>query len=119
MKITFPKIIQFALLMFLWTHWTCPRWDSGKLRRLTQDGGPIILASAQALYLRLLESDQQHSSTEKECHRNLEVLWLMKQLAPDFRTIADVRKENDSAVNKVCCQFIIFCKQAGLVVGGN
>lgn len=62
----------------------------------------------------------QTSSTrrlEKKCHRNLEVLWLMKQLAPDFKTIADFRKDNGDAVKKVCRQFIVFCKQAGLVSG--
>jgi transposase len=62
----------------------------------------------------------QTSSTrrlEKECHRNLEVLWLMKQLAPDFKTIADFRKDNGPAIKKVCRQFIVFCKQAGLVSG--
>lgn len=62
----------------------------------------------------------QTSSTrrlEKECHRNLEVLWLMKQLAPDFKTIADFRKDNGDAVKTVCRQFIVFCKQAGLVSG--
>src|SRR5215213_11704755 len=31
---------------------------------------------------------------EKECQRNLEVMWLLRQLAPDFKTIADFRKEN-------------------------
>ncbi|ONF45334.1 hypothetical protein BTO32_02435 [Marinobacter lutaoensis] len=62
----------------------------------------------------------QTSSTrrlEKECHRNLEVLWLMKQLAPDFKTIADFRKDNGDAIKQVCRQFIVFCKQAGLVSG--
>jgi transposase len=62
----------------------------------------------------------QTSSTrrlEKECHRNLEVLWLMKQLAPDFKTIADFRKDNGQAIKRVCRQFVLFCKQAGLVSG--
>jgi transposase len=62
----------------------------------------------------------QTSSTrrlEKECRRNLEVIWLMKQLAPDFKTIADFRKDNGEAIKKVCRQFILFCKQAGLVSG--
>lgn len=62
----------------------------------------------------------QTSSTrrlEKECHRNLEVLWLMKQLAPDFKTIADFRKGNGQAIKRVCRQFVLFCKQAGLVSG--
>ncbi|OAN92916.1 hypothetical protein A8B84_20310 [Marinobacter sp. EhC06] len=62
----------------------------------------------------------QTSSTrrlEEECHRNLEVLWLMKQLVPDFKTVADFRKDNGDAVKKVCRQFIVFCRQAGLVSG--
>lgn len=62
----------------------------------------------------------QTSSTrrlEKECHRNLEVLWLMKQLAPDFKTLADFRKDNGLAIKQVCRQFIVFCRQAGLVSG--
>ena len=62
----------------------------------------------------------QTSSTrrlEKECHRNLEVLWLMKQLAPDFKTIADFRKNNGPAIKQVCRHVIVFCKQAGLVSG--
>ena len=52
---------------------------------------------------------------EKECHRNLEVIWLMRQLAPDFKTIADFRKDNGQAVKAACKQFIVFCRQAGLV----
>lgn len=54
---------------------------------------------------------------EKECHRNLEVIWLMKQLAPDFKTIADFRKDNGEALKAACKQFILFCRQAGLVSG--
>ncbi len=62
----------------------------------------------------------QTSSTrrlEKECNRNLEVIWLMKQLAPDFKTIADFRKDNGEAIKKTCKHFILFCKNAGLVNG--
>lgn len=62
----------------------------------------------------------QTSSTrrlEKECHRNLEVIWLLKQLAPDFKTIANFRKDNGKAIKNVCRHFIVFCRQAGLVSG--
>jgi transposase len=62
----------------------------------------------------------QTSSTrrlEKECHRNLEVMWLLKALKPDFKTIADFRKDNGAAIKGVCRQFIVFCRQAGLVSG--
>jgi len=39
---------------------------------------------------------------EKESHRNLEVIWLLKKLTPDFKTIADFRKDNKDAIKKVC-----------------
>ena len=48
---------------------------------------------------------------EKECHRNLELLWLMKRLAPDFKTIADFRKDNGNAMRGACRKFIQFCRQ--------
>ena len=39
---------------------------------------------------------------EKECKRNIELMWLLKKLAPDFKTIADFRKDNKEAIKKVC-----------------
>ena len=54
---------------------------------------------------------------EKECHRNLELLWLMKRLAPDFKTIADFRKDNGDAIRSACREFIQFCRQANLLSG--
>jgi transposase len=54
---------------------------------------------------------------EKECQRNLELLWLMKRLAPDFKTIADFRKDNSHALRGACRAFIQFCRQAHLLTG--
>ena len=54
---------------------------------------------------------------EKECHRNLELLWLMRRLAPDFKTISDFRKDNGEAVRGACRAFIQFCRQADLLTG--
>ena len=45
---------------------------------------------------------------ERECHRNLEVLWLLGRLAPDFKTIADFRKDNGPAIRQACRTFIQF-----------
>jgi transposase len=42
-------------------------------------------------YLNQVRSSRK---LEKECHRNVEVMWLLKKLAPDFKTIADFRKDN-------------------------
>ena len=86
----------------------------------TADTGRRPYHPGDLLKLYIYAYLNQTSSTrrlEKECHRNLEVLWLMKQLAPDFKTIADFRKDNGQAIRKVCRQFIVFCKQAGLVTG--
>ncbi|MEZ5503083.1 MAG: IS1182 family transposase [Halioglobus sp.] len=65
-------------------------------------------------YLNQLRSSRR---LEKECHRNLEVLWLMKRLAPDFKTIADFRKDNASAIKGACQAFIQFCREADLLTG--
>jgi transposase len=45
---------------------------------------------------------------ERECHRNLEVLWLTKKLAPDHKTIADFRKDNAQCIKAVFKEFFKF-----------
>jgi Transposase DDE domain/Transposase domain (DUF772) len=52
---------------------------------------------------------------ERECQRNVEVMWLTGCLAPDFKTIADFRKDNGPAISKVCREFIVVCGRAGLL----
>src|SRR3989440_9647353 len=52
---------------------------------------------------------------ERECHRNLEVMWLLGRLAPDHKTIADFRKDNGAAIKKVCGQFVELCRTLGLL----
>ena len=54
---------------------------------------------------------------ETECHRNLEVLWLMRRLAPNFKTIADFRKDNGEAIRRTCRAFVHFCRKASLLSG--
>lgn len=58
-----------------------------------------------------------HSSRrlEREAGRNLEVMWLLGRLAPDFKTIADFRKDNGPAIKKVCARFIEVCRKLGLL----
>lgn len=51
---------------------------------------------------------------ERECHRNVEVLWLLNRLAPDFKTIADFRRDNRGAIGLVCRAFVQFCRGQGL-----
>ena len=52
---------------------------------------------------------------ERECQRNIEVIWLTGQLAPDFKTIADFRKDNGPAIRKVCREFIVLCRKLDLL----
>ncbi len=53
----------------------------------------------------------------KECSRNVEVMWLLKNLTPDFKTIADFRKDNPEAIKKLFKSFVFFCKQLDLFGG--
>jgi transposase len=54
---------------------------------------------------------------ESATHRNIEVIWLMKKLQPDFKTIADFRKENRKQIKKVFKEFNLLCKDWGLYGG--
>jgi len=54
---------------------------------------------------------------ERECQRNVELMWLMRKLRPDFKTIADFRKDNRKAFRGVFRQFVLLCKGLGLVAG--
>lgn len=54
---------------------------------------------------------------EAECRRNIEVMWLINRLKPDFKTIADFRKDNKPAFVATCRTFVQFCRTAGLIAG--
>jgi transposase len=54
---------------------------------------------------------------ERECARNVEMMWLIRKLRPDFKTIADFRKENRKSFKGVFRNFVLLCKQMGLIGG--
>jgi transposase len=54
---------------------------------------------------------------EAECHRNVEVLWLLGKLTPDFKTIADFRKDNLQPLKAVARQFTVLCRKLELFGG--
>ena len=54
---------------------------------------------------------------ERECGRNVELMWLMRKLGPDFKTIADFRRENRQCFRGVFRQFVMLCKEVGLLGG--
>jgi len=62
-------------------------------------------------YLNRIQSTRR---LEMEAQRNIELMWLTQNLKPDFKTIANFRHQNGSAVRKVCRQFIEMCRQLDL-----
>lgn len=62
-------------------------------------------------YLNRIRSSRR---LEAETHRNLEVIWLMRQLRPDFKTIADFRRQNRDAFAKVFRRFVLLCRDLDL-----
>jgi transposase len=58
-----------------------------------------------------------HSSRrlERESRRNVELMWLTSRLAPDFKTIADFRKDNGEAIRLVCREFVMLCRKLNLI----
>ena len=52
---------------------------------------------------------------QKEAARNVEVMWLLKKIVPDFRCIADFRKDNAKAIKEVFRAFVKLCNGAGLL----
>jgi transposase len=62
-------------------------------------------------YLNRIRSSRR---LEAETHRNIEVIWLLRHLKPDFKTIADFRRDNRNALRPVFRQFVLLCKQLDL-----
>jgi transposase len=62
-------------------------------------------------YLNRLQSSRR---LEREAQRNIELMWLVGRLAPDFKTIADFRKDNGAAIRAVCGQFVELCRRLKL-----
>ncbi len=62
-------------------------------------------------YLNRIQSSRR---LEREAQRNVELMWLTGRLMPDFKTIANFRKDNGKAIRAVCRQFVVLCQQVGL-----
>lgn len=62
-------------------------------------------------YINRVQSSRR---LERETQRNIELMWLTGRLAPDFKTIANFRKDNGKAIRSVCRQFVVLCRQLDL-----
>jgi transposase len=81
-------------------HTGRPGYDPAALLRLYVYG-----------YLNNLRSSRR---LERACVINLEVIWLVRRLSPDFKTIADFRRDNHAGISGVCKAFVHFCRDQGL-----
>lgn len=77
-----------------------PGYDPGDLLKLYIYG-----------YLNRIRSSRR---LEVETHRNIEVIWLIRQLTPDFKTIADFRRDNRAAFRQVFREFVALCRELDL-----
>ena len=66
-------------------------------------------------YLNRIQSSRR---LEREAQRNVELVWLTGRLMPDFKTIADFRKDNGEAIRRVCREFVELSCQVGLFTEG-
>jgi transposase len=80
-----------------------PAYHPGDLLKLYLYGSLYRLRSSRRL--------------EQETHRNVELMWLLKKLRPDHKTIAKFRRENLNAMRQVCRAFTLLCKQLDLFSG--
>src|SRR5713101_1031933 len=80
-----------------------PPYDPGDLLRLYLYG-----------YLNRVRSSR---GLEREAARNLELIWLLRKLGPDFKTIADFRRDNGQAIKAVCREFTLLCRKLELFGG--
>ena len=80
-----------------------PAYDPGDLLRLYLYG-----------YLNRVRSSRM---LERETKVNLEVMWLLGKLSPDFKTVADFRRDNLAAIKGVCREFTLLCRKLKLFGG--
>ena len=62
-------------------------------------------------YLNRIQSSRR---LERETQRNIELMWLTGRLMPDFKTIADFRRDSGPAIRAACAQFVVLCRQFNL-----
>ncbi|WP_225616707.1 IS1182 family transposase [Variovorax sp. 38R] len=82
-----------------------PPYDPGDLLRLYIWGYLSAIRSSRAL--------------ERECHRNVECMWLLGRLAPDHKTIAEFRRQNTAALVASCAAFVQFARASRVIRGST
>src|SRR6266446_1456153 len=88
-------------------------------RRITWSGSWMCLSTNWLYLYGYLNQVQSSRRLEREAGRNVECMWLTGKLAPDFKTIADFRRDNGEAIRAVCRQFVLLCREIGLIARGT
>ncbi len=90
----------------------------GKARPAGTGRPPYDPADLLELYLYgYLHQVRSSRRLERECQRNVELMWLLNRLAPDHKTIAEFRRGEGAAVRAVAAAFVRFCRGQGLIRG--
>lgn len=67
-------------------------------------------------YLNRIQSSRR---LETETIRNIELMWLLERLKPDFKTIADFRRDNAEGIKQACSHFVAICREMGMFSEGK
>jgi hypothetical protein len=95
--------------------WTLRRRGSPVLRLRRQVAWAYAPGDLLKLYIYgYLNRVRSSRRLEAETHRNIEVIWLLRHLKPDFKTIADFRRDNRGAFRSVFRQFVVLCRRLDL-----
>jgi transposase len=100
-----------------WTRWICPSgFDKAHAASLSRP--PYDPADLLKLYLcGYLNGIRSSRVLNRKCQRNVRCLWLLGQLAPDHKTVADFRRHYAQAVIVACAAFVQFARREGLIGG--
>jgi transposase len=110
-----PTTIQFARSMPLSMSLIWPNWASRARSQRRPDGRRTTPAVLLKLYIYgYLNRIPSSRRLEREAQRNVELRWLTGRLAPDFKTIADFRRENGVGIRNVCRRFVELCRELRL-----
>jgi Transposase domain (DUF772) len=108
------RTIRFERKMFLSMSLIWPGWALAVLSRRRQEGQPTIRRRVEIYVYGYLNRVQSSRRLERECQRNIELVWLTGLLMSDFKTIADFREDNGEAIRKVCREFVVLCRRLEL-----
>jgi hypothetical protein len=116
--ITWRRTPWFAWSMRSSPAWTSPSWVSIGWSPQRLAGQAISLATCfSSIFWGYLNQVRSSRHLEKACVRDLEALWLMRRLAPDYRAIGAFRHDNPEAIVRTSAAFVQFCREQGLVGG--